>query len=83
MDKGMAPKQVYDQINQMSGGVFESWLQSQELRETRQVHCQKKKKKSVENEDDEFELLLRLYRQDISFVKTLASLSNSYYICNK
>ena len=83
MDKGMAPKQVYDQINQMSGGVFESRLQSQELRDTRQVHCQKKKKKSAENEDDEFELLLRLYGQDISFVKTLASLSNSYYICNK
>ena len=45
MDKGMAPKQVYDQINQMSGEVFESRLQSQELRDTRQVHCQKKKEK--------------------------------------
>ena len=34
IDKGMPPKQVYDQINQESGGVFESPSQCQELRDT-------------------------------------------------
>ena len=33
----MSPKQVYDQINQESGGVFESPSQGQELRDTQQV----------------------------------------------
>ena len=80
IDKGMPPKQVYDQINQESGGVFESPSQGQELRDTQQVYRQKTKTKSAENEDDEFELLLRLQRQEINFVKTLASLSKSYYV---
>ena len=71
---------VYDQINQKSGGVFESLYQDQGLRDTQQVYCQKTKRKSVESEDDEFELLLRLQRQDMNFVKALASLSKSYYV---
>ena len=71
---------VYDQINQKSGGVFESLYQDQGLRDTQQVYCQKTKRKSVESEEDEFELLLRLQRQDINFVKALASLSKSYYV---
>ena len=58
---------------------FESPSQGQELRDTQQVYCQKTKTKSAENEDDEFELLLRLQRQSKNFVKTLASLSKSYY----
>ena len=45
-----------------------------------QVYRQKTKTKSAENEDDELELLLRLQQQDINFVKTLASLSKSYYV---
>ena len=76
----MPPKQVYDQINQESGGVFESPSQYQELRGTQQVYRQKTKTKSAENEDDEFELLLRLQRQETNFVKTLASLNKSYYV---
>ena len=76
----MLPKQVYDQINQESGGVFESPPQGQELRDTQQVYLQKTKPKFAENEADEFELLLRLQRQDMNFVKTLASLSKSYYV---
>ena len=80
IDKGMPPKQVHDQINQESGGVCESPSQGQELRDTQQVYRQKTKTKSAENEDDEFELLLRLQRQDINFAKTLASLSKSYYV---
>ena len=71
---------MYDQINQKSGGVFESLYQDQGLRDTQQVYCQKTKRKSVESEDGEFELLLRLQRQDINFVKALASLSKSYYV---
>ena len=80
IDKGMPPKQVYDQINQESGGVYESPSQGQELTDMQHVYRQKTKTKSVENEDDEFELLLRLQRQDMNFVKTLASLSKSYYV---
>ena len=52
----MPPKQVYDQINQ-----------DQELRDTQQVHRQKTKTKSAENEGDEFELLLRFQRQVMNF----------------
>ena len=74
----MPPKQVCDQISQELAGVFESPLQGQELRDTQQAHRQKTKTKSAGNKDDEFELLLRLQRQDINFVKTLASLSKSY-----
>ena len=53
----MPPKQLYDQINQESGGVFESPSQGQELRDTQQINRQKTKTKCAENEDDEFELL--------------------------
>ena len=67
----------YDQINQESGGVFESPSQGQELRDRQQVYRQKTKTKPAENEENEFELLLRLQRQDINFVKMLASLSKS------
>ena len=59
INKGRPRKQVYDQINQESGGVFESPSQVQERRDTKQVYRQKRKMKSAENEDDEFELLLR------------------------
>ena len=45
IDKGMAPKQVYDQIYQESGGVCESPSQGQELRDTQQVYRQKTKTK--------------------------------------
>ena len=69
IDKGMPPKQVYDQINQESGGVFESPSQGQELIDTQQVYRQKTKTESAENEEDEFELLLRLQRQDINLLK--------------
>ena len=58
----MPPKQVYDQINQGSVGVSESPSQGQELRDTQHVYHQKTKTKSAENEDDEFELLLRSQR---------------------
>ena len=68
----MPPKQVYDQISQESGEVFESPSQCQELRDTQQVYRQKTKTKSAQNEGDGFELLLRLQRQEINFVKTLA-----------
>ena len=76
----MPPKQLYDQINQESGGVFESPSQGQELRDTQQINRQKTKTKCAENEDDEFELLLRLQRQKTNFVNTLVSLSKSYYV---
>ena len=48
---------VYDHINQKSGGVFESLYQDQGLRDRQQVYCQKTKRKSVESEDNEIELL--------------------------
>ena len=67
-------------MNQESGGVFESPSQGQQLRDTQQVYRQKTKTKSAENEDDEFELLLRLQRQEINFVKMLVSLSKSFYV---
>ena len=73
----MPPKQVYDQINQESG---KSPSQDQELIDTQQVYHQKRKTESAENEDDEFELLLRLQRQEENVFKTLASLSKSYYV---
>ena len=76
----MSPKQNYDQMNQESGGVFEAPSQGQELRDTQQVYLQKTKTKSAENDDEEFELLLRLQQQDTNFVKTLASLIKSHYV---
>ena len=76
----MPPKQVYDQVNQESGEVFEAPSDARELIDTQLVYRQKTKTKSAENEDDQYELFLRLQRQDKNFVKTLASLSKSYYI---
>ena len=41
----MPPKQEYDQINQGSGGVFESSSQCQKLRDKQQLYHQKTKTK--------------------------------------
>ena len=56
----MPPKQVYDQINQESGEVFEAPSDARELIDTQLVYRQKTKTKSAENEDDQYELFLRL-----------------------
>ena len=56
----MPPKQVYDQINQESGEVFEAPSDARELIDTQLVYRQKTKTKSAGNEDDQYELFLRL-----------------------
>ena len=56
----MPPKQVYDQVNQESGEVFEAPSDARELIDTQLVYRQKTKTKSAENEDDQYELFLRL-----------------------
>ena len=56
----MPPKQVYDQVNQESGEVFEAPSDAWELIDTQLVYRQKTKTKSAGNEDDQYELFLRL-----------------------
>ena len=85
LESGTNPKNVFDQINNESGGVFHSNSQSRELRDMRQVYRQKKNTKckdtfSPNSANDELLSALNMQRADPDFVRTVSCLRDSYYI---
>ena len=71
---GLYAKTIYDKINKESSGVYYSSSQSNELRDTRQVHRQKEKAKkskalSTLELSGELSTAIMLQRSDPEFIK--------------
>ena len=74
-------KEADDKVNALSGGVYESSSQSDELRNMKQVYRQKEemKPKAKPAESDELLALIRYQRENTNFLRSVVCLDQSYY----
>ena len=74
-------KEADDKENALSGGVYESSSQSDELRNMKQVYRQKEemKPKAKPAESDELLTLIRYQQENTNFLRSVVCLDQSYY----
>ena len=77
LKEGNTFKEAYDKVNALSGGVYESSSQSNELRNFRQNEEMKQKTKSTDS--GELVALVRYQRENTNFLRSLVCLDQSYY----
>ena len=82
---GLNTKNVYNETNKESGGVYYRSSQSSELQDRRQVHRQKEKAKKCKEMSaskllGELSTVIMLPRSDLEFIKAISCIPDSYYI---
>ena len=82
---GLNTKNVYNETNKESGGVYYQSSQSSELQDRRQVHRQKEKAKKCKGMSasellGELSTAMMLQRSDLEFIKAISCIRDSYYI---
>ena len=82
---GLNTKNVYNETNKESGGVYYRSSQSSELQDRRQVHRQKEKAKKCKGMSasellGELSTAIMLQRSDLEFIKAISCIRDSYYI---
>ena len=81
LKQGTSTKETYDTINSLSGGVYSSTSQSNELRDLKQVYRAKEeiKDRTTNTNTDELNALIRYQREHSELLRTVACLAGSYY----
>ena len=79
--KGNTCKETYDKVSALSGGVYKSSSQSNELTNLKQAYLQKEemKPKTKPTDSDELVALIRYQRENTNFLRSVVFLDQSYY----
>ena len=81
LKEGNTYKEAYDKMNALSRGVYESFSQSNELWNLKQVYRQKEKMKARRKPTDwdELVVLIRYHQENTNFLGSVVCLDQSYY----